>query len=278
MHTPIYMCTWECECACACARVCVYVHTKEWFGFRICLFWEKTTGVKRGLALVCNITQKSFELKRGVGERTDAFWQCREDTRVFAYVYAFTHTHTHAHTCTHTRTNTNAQAHTHACTLTHTLLERISTDTVGMMFGQKYKKTGKKSRLHDLSNMVDWSADFLRIRTHCRKRTLGKANDACGRPRAHRHTHTHALSLSAGRRIPSNIELHVCMYTCMHMYTKTKHTHAHIYTYTHTSMSAGQDDIHRRIWGGFGSKHRLNYRSLLQKSPTKETVFCKRDL
>ena len=31
------------------------------------------------------------------------------------------------------------------------------------------------------------------------------------------------------------------------------------------------------IWGDFGSQDRLNYRSLLQKIPIQETIFCNRD-
>jgi len=32
------------------------------------------------------------------------------------------------------------------------------------------------------------------------------------------------------------------------------------------------------VWGGFGQQDRLNYRSLLQKSPIQERIFCTRDL
>jgi len=32
------------------------------------------------------------------------------------------------------------------------------------------------------------------------------------------------------------------------------------------------------LWGGYGQKDRLNYRSHLQKSLVKETFFCKRDV
>ena len=44
-------------------------------------------------------------------------------------------------------------------------------------------------------------------------------------------------------------------------------------------MRTGEDACGRRlvsVWGGFGKYDRLNYRSLLQKSPIKETIFCKK--
>ena len=133
---------------------------------------------------------------------------------------------------------------------------------------------------------------IIQMYTHTHTHTHTHIQDKYVRLCMHIHT-TQNVYLTPNKSSGSpwrSIQLQTYKHTHIHIHTHTHtntHTHTHIHIHIHTShiylfihpfsLSVFLSHFLSCPWSGFGQQDRLNYRSLLQKSPTKETYILQID-